>query len=138
MTNHFSVSWFTLEVLLVILENSICPKFCIIGQSFMLWFLLAKYSSHCLSYSLVIHTSLSLYIEVLSFFYLIWWFLGQDFSKTDWLKLMLLRELSAWPGLLEAWLVLTSVKYHGNLYNLIPLNQRLALTRLRATGPWCN
>ena len=39
------------------------------------------------------------------------------------------------PGLLEAWLVLTSVKYHGNLYNLIPLNQRLALTRLRATGP---
>ena len=27
------------------------------------------------------------------------------------------------PGLLEAWLVLPSVKYHGNLYNLIPLNQ---------------
>ena len=26
-------------------------------------------------------------------------------------------------------------KYHGNLYILIPLNQRLALTRLRATGP---
>ena len=41
-----------------------------------------------------------------------------------------------WPGLLEAWLALTSVKYHGNLYILIPLNQRLALTRLRATGPW--
>ena len=40
-----------------------------------------------------------------------------------------------WPGLLEAWLVLTSVKYHGNLYILIPLNQRLALTSLRATGP---
>ena len=40
-----------------------------------------------------------------------------------------------WPGLLEAWLVLTSVKYHGNLYILIPLNQRLALTRLRATDP---
>ena len=40
------------------------------------------------------------------------------------------------PGLLEAWLALTSVKYHGNLYILIPLNQRLALTRLRATGPW--
>ena len=39
------------------------------------------------------------------------------------------------PGLLEAWLVLTSVKYHENLYILIPLNQRLALTRLRATGP---
>ena len=39
------------------------------------------------------------------------------------------------PGLLEAWLVLTSVKYHGNLYILIPLNQRLVLTRLRATGP---
>ena len=46
------------------------------------------------------------------------------------------RKLTSWPGLLEAWLVLTSVKYHGNLYILIPLNQRLALTRLRATGPW--
>ena len=44
--------------------------------------------------------------------------------------------LTRWPGLLEAWLVLTSVKYHGNLYILIPLNQRLALTRLQATGPW--
>ena len=43
---------------------------------------------------------------------------------------------STWPGLLEAWLVLTSVKYHGNLYILIPLNQWLALTRLRATGQW--
>ena len=43
---------------------------------------------------------------------------------------------ASWPVLLEAWLVLTSVKYHGNLYILIPLNQRLALTRLRATGPW--
>ena len=31
--------------------------------------------------------------------------------------------------------MLTSVKDHGNLYILIPLNQRLALTRLRATGP---
>ena len=31
---------------------------------------------------------------------------------------------------------LTSVKYHGNLYILIPLNQRLALTRLRETSPW--
>ena len=39
------------------------------------------------------------------------------------------------PGQLEAWLVLTSVKYQRNLYILIPLNQRLALTRLRATGP---
>ena len=45
-------------------------------------------------------------------------------------------SLTTWPGLLEAWLLLTSVKYHGNLYILIPLNQRLALTRLRATGPW--
>ena len=45
-------------------------------------------------------------------------------------------QVPLWPGLLEAWLVLTSVKYHGNLYILIPLNQRLALTRLRATGPW--
>ena len=43
--------------------------------------------------------------------------------------------LLTWPGLLEAWLVLTNVKYHGNLYILIPLNKRLPLTRLRATGP---
>ena len=48
-----------------------------------------------------------------------------------------LGVLTTRPGLLEAWLVLTSVKYHGNLYILIPLNQRLALTRLRATGPRC-
>ena len=46
------------------------------------------------------------------------------------------KSVAIRPGLLEAWLVLTSVKYHGNLYNLIPLNQWLALTRLRATGPW--
>ena len=26
--------------------------------------------------------------------------------------------------------------HHGNLYILIPLNQRLALTMPRATGPW--
>ena len=45
------------------------------------------------------------------------------------------KKKTSRPGLLEAWLVLTSVKYHGNLYILIPLNQRLALTRLRATGP---
>ena len=50
-------------------------------------------------------------------------------------KSMLIKS-TTWPGLLEAWLVLTSVKYHENLYILIPLNQRLALTRLRATGPW--
>ena len=42
---------------------------------------------------------------------------------------------TSWPGLLEAWLALTSIKYHGNLWVLIPLNQRLALTMLRATGP---
>ena len=41
-----------------------------------------------------------------------------------------------WPGLLEAWLVLTSVKYHGNLYILIPLNQRLALTRPGLLEAW--
>ena len=34
--------------------------------------------------------------------------------------------------------MLTSVKYHGNLYILVPLNQRLALTRLRATGKLCS
>ena len=45
-------------------------------------------------------------------------------------------DMYFWPRLLEAWLVLTSVKYHGNLYILIPLNQRLALTRLQATSPW--
>ena len=44
--------------------------------------------------------------------------------------LLLLR-----PGLLEAWLALTSVKYHGNLQVLTPLKQRLALTRFRTTGP---
>ena len=58
-----------------------------------------------------------------------------------WLKKFLLR--SDWLPTdvalfttLEACLVLTSVKYHGNLYILIPVNQGLALTRLRATGPW--
>ena len=56
----------------------------------------------------------------------------QPFLKQRWPVIFLLQF---WPGLLEAWLVLTSVKYHGNLYILIPLNQRLALTRLRATGP---
>ena len=54
--------------------------------------------------------------------------LQSDERKNNW-------SLKTRPGLLEAWLVLTSVKYHGNLYILIPLNQRLALTRLRATGP---
>ena len=48
-----------------------------------------------------------------------------------------LYEQNNRPGLLEAWLVLASVKYHGNLYVLIPLNQRLALTRLRATSLSC-
>ena len=43
--------------------------------------------------------------------------------------------LEIWPGLLEAWLALTSVKYHGNLLALMPLNQWLALTGLRATSP---
>ena len=52
------------------------------------------------------------------------------------IHLKIVLPAAPWPGLLEAWLVLTSVKYHGNLYILIPLNQRLALTRLRATGPW--
>ena len=35
--------------------------------------------------------------------------------------------LSIWGRLLEAWLALTGVKYHGNLYVLVPLNQRLGL-----------
>ena len=38
-------------------------------------------------------------------------------------------NLAVRPGLLEAWLALTRVKYHGNLLVLIALNQRLALTR---------
>ena len=37
--------------------------------------------------------------------------------------------------LLEAWLALTSVKYHDNLLILMLLNQWLALTVLRTTGP---
>ena len=44
-------------------------------------------------------------------------------------------QLTTRPGLLEEWLALTSVKYHGNLWVLTTLNQRLALTRLRKTGP---
>ena len=43
-------------------------------------------------------------------------------------------EYSPGPGCSKHGSVLTSVKYHGNLYILIPLNQGLALTRLRATG----
>ena len=66
------------------------------------------------------------------------YYLGLDWS--DWIVLIKSEIPNTtgmiWPGLLEAWLVLTSVKYHGNLYILIPLNQRLALTRLRTTGPW--
>ena len=37
--------------------------------------------------------------------------------------------------LLEAWLALTGVKYHDNLFILRLLNQWLALTMLRTTGP---
>ena len=37
--------------------------------------------------------------------------------------------------LFEAWLALTSVKYHDNLLILMLLNQWLALTILRTTGP---
>ena len=48
---------------------------------------------------------------------------------------------AVWPGLLDAWLALTSVEYRGNLLVLTPtvnqrLDQRLPQTRLRATGPW--
>ena len=44
----------------------------------------------------------------------------------------------SWAELLEAWLALTSVKYHDNLLVLMLFNQWLALTMLRATGPWIN
>ena len=37
--------------------------------------------------------------------------------------------------LLEGWLALTSVKYHGNLLILMLFNQWLAPTMLRPTGP---
>ena len=51
-------------------------------------------------------------------------------------RLQLLLGLKhAWAGLL-AWLALTSVKYHDNPLILMPLNQWLALTMLRTTGPW--
>ena len=55
--------------------------------------------------------------------------------RHDWSVKNAILDLPIRPRLLEAWLVLTSVKYHGNLYILIPLNQRLALNRLQATGP---
>ena len=51
-------------------------------------------------------------------------------------NVLVYQDIATWPGLLEAWLALTSVKHHGNPKVLIPLNQRLALTRLRTTGPW--
>ena len=41
----------------------------------------------------------------------------------------------SWAELLEAWLALTSVKYHDNLLILMLLNQWLVLTMLRTTGP---
>ena len=67
-------------------------------------------------------------------------------ENTSWLNrpfpnyLWPLFQSESWPGLLEAWLALTSVKCHGNLlgFNTSPLNQRIALTRLRTTGPWCS
>ena len=46
-----------------------------------------------------------------------------------------LLYLQTWAELLEAWLALTSVKYHDNLLVLMLFNQWLALTMLRATGP---
>ena len=82
--------------------------------------LLCMLSMQCISYSSGLKTQLVL----------------EMFSKCAQFKRQKTESLAIWPGLLEAWLVLTSVKYHGNLYILIPLNQRLALTRLRATGPW--
>ena len=38
--------------------------------------------------------------------------------------------------LFNQWLTLTSIKYHDNLLILMPFNQWLALTMLRTTGPW--
>ena len=45
------------------------------------------------------------------------------------------RETGPRPGLLEAWLALTGVKYRGNLQVFTLLNQRFTLIRLRETGP---
>ena len=45
------------------------------------------------------------------------------------------RETCPWPELLKAWLALTSVNYQRNVWVSIPLNQWLARTILRATGP---
>ena len=47
----------------------------------------------------------------------------------------LFKEKEIMAELLEAWLALTSVKYHDNLLVLMPFNQWLALTMLRTTGP---
>ena len=41
----------------------------------------------------------------------------------------------SWAELLEAWLELTSAKYHDNLLILMLHNQWLALTMLRANDP---
>ena len=57
---------------------------------------------------------------------------GQD--GTGQVHFFLLYQTCA--ELLEAWLALTSVKYHENLLILMLLNQWLAPTMLRTTWPW--
>ena len=52
----------------------------------------------------------------------------RGFKSLNWVAFLNIR-------LLEAWLELTSVKYHDNLLILMLLNQWLALTMLRTTGP---
>ena len=54
-------------------------------------------------------------------------------TSTGWLRAVL--NIRIWAELFEAWLALTSVKYHDNLLILTLLNQWLALTMLRATNP---
>ena len=49
-------------------------------------------------------------------------------------SIILTNTETARAELLEAWLALTSVKYHDNLLILMLLNQWLALTMLRTTG----
>ena len=46
------------------------------------------------------------------------------------------QEFEPRAELLEAWLALTSIRYHDNILILMLLNQWLALTMLRTTGPW--
>ena len=55
---------------------------------------------------------------------------------TEFIFSFYITALSVRAELLEAWLALTSVKYHDNILILMPLNHWLVLTMLQTTGPW--